>query len=110
MRIKDLSESVPSGIVGLVKAITMSLSSNGQNKLSTDSIRNEIKQRFNVDISYSDLMNILTGLPYVTDSNSSSVDISGQSEPDLPEQGSDQESSADKVADMATKGAHAEKS
>lgn len=106
MKMSDLisESSVPANVTSLVKALTMSMSANGQSEISTDSIRNEVKKRFNMDISYGDLMNILGNMPFISDSNDTSVQFS-----DGTDTGAGEESSADKVAQMATKGAHAVK-
>lgn len=105
MKISDLisESSVPANVTSLVKALTMSMSANGQSEISTDSIRNEVKKRFNMDISYGDLMNILGDMPFISNSNDTSVQFSDGS----VEGG--EESSEEKVAQMATKGAHAVK-
>ena len=60
--------------------------------------------KFNIDIPYNDLMNILSGLPYITDSNSNDVVFSDDEADD-----SEPSDSAELVSQMATKGAHANK-
>jgi len=107
MKIKDLliESSLPNNIEAMVKAITMASMKNGIQDLSTESIQAEIKRKFNIDIPYNDLMNILSGLPYVSDSSSNDVVFSDE-EATGDETPSD---SAELVSQMATKGAHANK-
>ena len=106
MKITDLlvESSLPNNIEAMVKAITMASMKNGIQDLSTESIQAEIKRKFNIDIPYNDLMNILSGLPYITDSNSNDVVFSDEEADD-----SEPSDSAELVSQMATKGAHANK-
>lgn len=106
MKITDLlvESSLPNNIEAMVKAITMASMKNGIQDLSTESIQAEIKRKFNIDIPYNDLMNILSGLPYITDSNSNDVVFSDDEADD-----SEPSDSAELVSQMATKGAHANK-
>ena len=106
MKITDLlvESSLPNNIEAMVKAITMASMKNGIQDLSTESIQAEIKRKFNIDIPYNDLMNILSGMPYITDSNSNDVVFSDDEADD-----SEPSDSAELVSQMATKGAHANK-
>lgn len=105
MKIADLitESSLPNNIEAMVKAITMASMENGIQDLSTDSIQAEIKRKFNIDIPYNDLMNILSGLPYVSDSSSNAVVFSDEESVD----DATPADSAELVSQMATKGAHA---
>ena len=98
------NSGLPNNIEAMVKAITMASMKNGIQDLSTESIQAEIKRKFNIDIPYNDLMNILSGLPYITDSNSNDVVFSDDEADD-----SEPSDSAELVSQMATKGAHANK-
>ena len=107
MKITDLliESSLPNNIEAMVKAITMASMKNGIQDLSTESIQAEIKRKFNIDIPYNDLMNILSGLPYVADSSSNDVVFNDDESSDE----SEPTDSAELVSQMATKGAHANK-
>ena len=106
MKITDLlvESSLPNNIEAMVKAITMASMKNRIQDLSTESIQAEIKRKFNIDIPYNDLMNILSGLPYIADSTSNDVVFSDEEADD-----SEPSDSAELVSQMATKGAHANK-
>lgn len=108
MRYDQLREDAPSkNIESLIKTFVMSLVASGRTEVRTASIAKEIEKRYNINVPYGALMDILNSLPIVDDANEMNVSFGGENPDGV---GSDTgESSEEKVRQMATKGASATK-
>lgn len=108
MKYDQLREDAPSkNIESLIKTFVMSLVASGRTEVRTASIAKEIEKRYNINVPYGALMDILNSLPIVDDANEMNVSFGGEN-PNGVGSG-DGESSEEKVRQMATKGASATK-
>ncbi len=103
MRFSQITEDAPGkDIRNMISTIALSLIATGREQVSIQSLINEIKKRTNIDVPYNVMMDILTQLPFVQDANSDVVTFQGN---DTSSDADAEESSEDKVEDMATKAA-----
>ena len=108
MRYKDLiKESVvgsEQGVKDMIQTVIMSLSAQGIDQLPVERIAHILKQRMHMGVPVGTIMDIMSTMPIVSDTTDSQINLQ-----DGPDQNSPEENSKDKVAQMATKGASAEK-
>lgn len=105
MKFSDLTEDAPpKDIRNMITSIALSLVSSGRDEIGLQSLIAEIKKRTNIDVPYNVMMDILNELPFVQNINSDIVSFSGN-DASTPGEGSDGETSEDKVEDWATKAA-----
>lgn len=101
MRISDLTEDAPpKDIRNMITSIALSLVASGRDQVSVQSLISEIKKRTNIDVPYNVIMDILNTLPFVQDTSTDNVTLSGG---DTDTQSD--ESSEEQVSDMAAKAA-----
>ena len=101
MRISDLTEDAPpKDIRNMITSIALSLVASGRDQVSVQSLISEIKKRTNIDVPYNVIMDILNTLPFVQDTSTDNVTLSGGDTDTQSE-----ESSEEQVSDMATKAA-----
>lgn len=74
MKYDQLREDAPSkNIESLIKTFVMSLVASGRTEVRTASIAKEIEKRYNINVPYGALMDILNSLPIVDDANEMNV-------------------------------------
>lgn len=105
MRFEQITEVAPSkDIRNMISTIALSLISSGREEVSVQSLVNEIKKRTHIDVPYNVMMDILNELPFVQDANSDMVTFIG-GDTGMDSSKTEEETSEEKVNDMATKAA-----
>jgi len=93
---EDIDNTVSPEIQIMLTDYFMMSMENGMSTIPLDSVIEEVKKNTNIDIRPSDLINILSHIPTVSDVNSEEVTLSDQRQDDNPIA-----NSKDKVTDMA---------
>lgn len=105
MRWKEIiNEGVQGNVEGVIADVLMSLRAQGVTEVPLNSLQQEVMKRYNLDIEYSELMNILNLQPMVADANEDIVTLS--SGDNISDSGEDlnSETPEDEVRDMALGG------
>ncbi|WNA16023.1 hypothetical protein XaC1_380 [Xanthomonas phage XaC1] len=103
MKYSQITEDAPpKDIQNLVQSIALSLIGSGKEQIGTQNLVNEIKKRFQIDIPYGVLMDMLNQLPFVQSATADTVTLGSNDADGTAEPG---ESSAEQVQDMAVKAA-----
>lgn len=108
MRHQDLvKESVvgsESAVRDMIQTILMSLTARGISDIPTEKIAHILRKRMSIDVPYATIMNVLNTMPIVSDASTSEAELYTDGDT-----GDAEESSKEQVAQMAMKGATAEK-
>ncbi|BEH88139.1 hypothetical protein [Klebsiella phage phiKp_21] len=103
--VKITEDAPPKDIRNMITSIALSLVASGREEVGIQSLVNEIKKRTGIDVPYNVMMDILNSLPFVQDANSDRVQFSGTDTSTDFKQPNSEESSEQKVQDMAGKAA-----
>ncbi|AUS02607.1 hypothetical protein NVP2275O_026 [Vibrio phage 2.275.O._10N.286.54.E11] len=102
MRYKDLCEGSmgpSSQISEMVKLVLITMTANGVTELDPVELAQQIKQKFHIDVSSAVLIDVANDLPIVQSADENTIILGNESE--MPADEGQEESSKDKVADMA---------
>lgn len=103
MRYRDLREAAgPSGqIKDMVQMLLVTMTANGITEIQPEMLVADIKDKFNLDVSLSVLIDVVQELPTVQSADSQLIVMGNENE--MPAEKGIEQSSKQKVADMAAK-------
>jgi hypothetical protein len=91
---EDVGVSSQSDVMNSIRSMIISLSLGGATEIPFSSFTNELTKRLGINVPASDLIELIKGLPMVSDVSTDSITFDNPNESNSP-------SSADQVADMA---------